>query len=71
MLGFLSFVVVLAMLSGAIGLIAFTVGGALDEIGSALRGTGLHRVKVVAPRPRAIRQVRSASHYRAVLRAAA
>lgn len=56
MLGFLSFFVVLTVLSGTVGLIAVTIRNASGPIGSALRGDAPHSENFVNFRPRAIRQ---------------
>lgn len=71
MLGFLSFVVVMALLFGTVGLIVTTIRGASGAIRGALRGDARDRESFVNFRPRAIRQMRPASPYYAPLRAAA
>jgi hypothetical protein len=63
MLGFLSFIVVALILSGAIGLIALTIRNASGSIGSALRGDTAPCVTLVTFNSRVITlPVRSCSN---------
>jgi hypothetical protein len=55
MLGFLSFIIALTILSGTVGLIASTIRNASGTIGSALRGQAPHRVTFVTFSPRPVR----------------
>jgi hypothetical protein len=71
MLGFLSFIVVMTLLFGTVGLIVTTIRNASETISGALRGDARHSENYVTFRPRAIRQMRPASPYYAPLRAAA
>jgi hypothetical protein len=71
MLQFLSSVVVVALLSGAIGLIVSTIRESSDAVIAAIMGTPkLTNAPEAAPR-RVIRQSRPTSPYYAPLRAAA
>jgi hypothetical protein len=71
MLQFMSFVVVLTILSGAVALIVMTIRDASEAVISALLGTTQSAKSVVTLSRRPIRQVRPASPYYAPLRAAA
>ncbi len=71
MLGFLSFIVVLAILSGTVGLIVVTIRNASEMICGALRGDTLHSENFVNFSPRRIRQSVPIRTYYAPLRAAA
>jgi hypothetical protein len=71
MLGFLSFIVVLTILSGTVGLIAATIRGASETIFAALRGDMRHGESVVNFGPRRVRQAVPMRQYSVPLRAAA
>ena len=71
MLQFVSFFVVLAMLSGTIRLIVMTIRNASGAIGSALLGNPTNSVTFVTLRPRALRQAVVIPSGSALLRAAA
>jgi hypothetical protein len=70
-LQFLSFIIVLALLSGTIGLIVMTIRNASETVVSALRGTSAGCTTLVMLPRRIIRQSRPAKLYHAPLRAAA
>jgi hypothetical protein len=70
-LQFLSFFIVLTLLSGTVALIVMTIRNAWEVICGALRRDTPHSENFVNFRPRAIRQMRPASPYYAPLRAAA
>ena len=71
MLGFLSFIVVLTILSATVGLIITTIRGASETICRALRGDMRHRENFVNFGPRRIRQTVPIRVNAAPLRAAA
>ena len=71
MLQFISFIVVLTVLSGAIGLIVMTIRNSSEVVLSALRGTTRSTASVVTLPRRPIRQGRPANPYYAQMRAAA
>ena len=71
MLAFLSFIVVLTILSGTIGLIVVTICNASETICGALRGEAPHSVTFVTFSPRPVRQSVPMRSYSAPLRAAA
>jgi hypothetical protein len=71
MLGFLSFIIALAILSGTVGLIAATIRDASETIFAALRGNARHRDNFVNFGPRRVRQSVPMRLRSAPLRAAA
>jgi hypothetical protein len=71
MLGFLSFVVVLVILSGTVGLIAATIRNASEKVSAALRGDTRHRVTFLTSSPRPVRRSVPMQQYSAPQRAAA
>ncbi len=71
MLGFVSFFVVLVILSGAVGLMVTTIRDSADSVLAALFGAPKPVATVIALPRRPIRQLRPASPYYAPLRAAA
>lgn len=56
MLGFLSFIIVVSMALGSIGLIMHTIRNSFDLIGSALRGDAHRSVTFVTFSPRVVRR---------------
>ena len=71
MLGFLSFIVVLTILSATVGLIVLTIRNASETICGALRGDRPRSVTFVTFGPRPVRQMVPMRPYYVPLRAAA